>query len=75
AWVVIGYFSLFDLGIGRSLTQLVSDRLGTDREEEVAPLARTGLVGTGLLGIAGGAVLWVVAPFVVDTLLNVPDAL
>ena len=29
AWVVVGYFSLFDLGIGRALTKLVAEKLGT----------------------------------------------
>ena len=31
-WVVVGYFSLFDLGIGRALTKFVSDKLGTNKE-------------------------------------------
>jgi O-antigen/teichoic acid export membrane protein len=29
AWIVIGYFTLFDRGIGRALTELVADKLGT----------------------------------------------
>src|SRR6185295_477413 len=28
AWTAIGYFSLFDLGIGRALTHAVADRIG-----------------------------------------------
>ena len=28
AWVVIGYFSLFDLGLGRALTKLVAGQEG-----------------------------------------------
>lgn len=75
AWVVIGYFTLFDLGIGRALTQVVSERLGTEREGEVGPIARTGLVGTGLLGLVGGAGLYAAVPFLVEGLLNVPAGL
>ena len=26
AWMVVGYFSLFDLGLGRALTKLVAER-------------------------------------------------
>ena len=36
AWIVIGYFSLFDLGLGRALTQVVSATLG-ERPSTVAP--------------------------------------
>src|ERR1700722_7164791 len=43
-WMMIGYFSIFDLGLGRTLTKLVADRVGAGREDEVAPLASTTLV-------------------------------
>lgn len=33
AWVVIGYFSLFDLGLSRALTMLVAEKLGAGREQ------------------------------------------
>ena len=32
AWVVIGYFSLFDLGLSRALTKLVAERIGQRRQ-------------------------------------------
>ena len=28
AWILVGYFSLFDLGLGRALTRFVADKLG-----------------------------------------------
>ena len=30
AWAIVGYASLFDLGLGRALTQLVAQKLGAD---------------------------------------------
>ena len=30
AWAVVGYFSLFDLGLGRALTKLVAEKLGAE---------------------------------------------
>ena len=27
AWMLIGYFSLFDMGLGRALTQLVAEKI------------------------------------------------
>ena len=42
AWMVLSYFSLFDLGLGRALTQLVAEKLGKESgEEEIPNLAGT----------------------------------
>ena len=43
-WMMIGYFSIFDFGLGRALTRLAADRLGAGRESEVAALTGTSLV-------------------------------
>ena len=43
-WMMIGYFSIFDFGLGRALTRLAADRLGAGRESEVAALTATSLV-------------------------------
>ena len=34
SWMVVGYFSLFDLGLGRALTKLVAEKLGREENEE-----------------------------------------
>lgn len=75
AWVVLGYFSLFDLGLGRSLTQVVADRLGRGLDEEVPSLARTGLFMMAGVGVAGGALLFLLSPVLTRQVLNVPVAL
>src|ERR1700686_3587245 len=52
AWIVISYFSLFDLGIGRALTKLVADKLASHQEQEIPALAWTALtlmLGMGIL--------------------------
>src|ERR1700731_2607195 len=43
AWALIGYASLFDLGLGRALTQLVARKLGAGEDREVPSLAWTSL--------------------------------
>lgn len=73
SWAMIGYFSLFDLGVARALTKLVAERIGTSRDEEAARLVWTGLALMGALGLAGTLVLGAAAPFVVRDLLRVPD--
>jgi O-antigen/teichoic acid export membrane protein len=66
AWMLIGYFTLFDLGLGRALTRVVADRLGAGRQDEIPVLFWTSLLlmlGLGLLGsVAGaGASAWLVS--------------
>src|SRR5512139_3103037 len=44
AWAVIGYFSLFDMGIGRAITQSMAARLGSASARDVSRLVWTGLL-------------------------------
>src|SRR6202030_3302179 len=43
AWALIGYASLFDIGLGRALTQLAARKLGAGEEREVPTLVWTSL--------------------------------
>src|SRR5260370_22399359 len=54
AWIVVGYFSLFDLGIGRALTKLVADKLGAHDDHSIPPVARTAMLMLLLLGVRRG---------------------
>ena len=53
AWVLIGYFSLFDLGLSRALTKLVAERIAQRRQSEVASLVWTSLSLMTAVGIVG----------------------
>jgi len=75
AWLVVGYFNLFDLGLGRALTQAIAERLGQGREEEIPGLVRTTLLVMLLLGAAGAVVLASLSPWLVRTAIRVPTAL
>jgi O-antigen/teichoic acid export membrane protein len=75
AWIVIGYFSLFDLGIGRALTKLISDKLGMDEAHTIPPLAWTSLALMFLLGLVGTAVTLSISPWLVRSALKVPVGL
>jgi len=72
AWIVIGYFSLFDLGLGRALTKLVADRLGAKQEKAIPGLAWTSLLLMLVLGIIGGMVMLLVSPWLVHRVLKIP---
>lgn len=56
-WMAIGYFSVFDLGLGRALTQLVAGKLDTPEEGELPPLVCTALYLMTLCGLLGMAIL------------------
>ena len=42
-WSLIGYFSIFDFGIGRDLTQQISESLWKNQNEEVYKIIKEGL--------------------------------
>jgi O-antigen/teichoic acid export membrane protein len=75
AWIVIGYFSLFDLGMGRALTKLVADKIGSNDEASIPPLAWTSLFLMLALGVIGGLITLGIAPWLVYRALKVPPAL
>lgn len=62
AWLLLGYFGLFDLGLGRSVAQ----SLATLRDAPPGERATTFWTGLGVnlgLGLAGGALIWPAAHF------------
>jgi len=76
AWGLIGYFGLFDLGIGRALTKTVAERLSADpADPSIGGVVRTGLALSAGLGIVVGAVALVILPVWLVPLLTVPDEL
>lgn len=52
-WVVIGYFSLFDLGLGRAVTKLVSELDLQQSDLEMTSLCVTSLCIAGVAGLVG----------------------
>jgi O-antigen/teichoic acid export membrane protein len=76
AWMVLSYFSLFDLGLGRALTQLVAEKLGQESGEKEIPA----LVGTAsflmlILGLVGAVVFAALSPVIVYNTLKIPPDL
>jgi O-antigen/teichoic acid export membrane protein len=67
AWVVIGYFSLFDLGLGRALTKLAAEKIGQGQSEQVAPLTWTALWLMSGFGVIGALVILGSSGWIVST--------
>lgn len=50
-WVLIGYFSVFDFGVGRAMTRVVAERLGAGDRAGADAMAQTALAFLLLVGI------------------------
>lgn len=73
AWVVVGYFSLFDLGLGRALTKVVAERLGADERASIPGLVWNGLLLMGAFGLVGSISLVALAHWLAVSGLRIPE--
>ena len=71
AWVVIGYFSLFDFGIGRTLTKIVAEKIGLEEIDEIPGLFWTALFLMFIISLIGSLVLLVGSPYLVVNIFNI----
>jgi len=71
-WVVLGYFSLFDLGLGRAVTKFSADALGRNQAEKIPSIVWTSLAFQIVLAGTGGVTLAVASPFLTRSVFNVP---
>jgi O-antigen/teichoic acid export membrane protein len=72
AWTAIGYFSLFDLGLGRALTQSASAAIGGGRPEELPLITITAIRAMVVLGVCAGIIFALATPWLIDHALNIP---
>jgi O-antigen/teichoic acid export membrane protein len=74
-WMIIGYFSIFDLGLGRALTQLVAERIGKGNLEDVPSVFWTATLLMLLLGLLGSITLTILSPWLIYSVLKIPPYL
>ncbi|PKK83755.1 MAG: hypothetical protein CVT49_06975 [candidate division Zixibacteria bacterium HGW-Zixibacteria-1] len=75
AWMVIGYFSLFDMGIGRATTKFVAEYAARGEYHVIRRLVTTSLILLLLFGIIAGAIVFFLTGWMVTVLLNIPPDL
>lgn len=71
-WVAVGYLGLFDLGFGRALAKLASERLGSAKAGTVPALASTAFISAGISGALGGACVAPFIPWMTHRFLHLP---
>ena len=74
-WMLIGYLSLLDLGLGRALTKLVAEKLVNGSTEEIPCMIWTALFVMVVLSIVMSTVLGFWSESIVHDLLNIPSEL
>ncbi len=65
-WMVIGYFSFLDLGIGRSLTKVIAEKIGMNKTEEIPIIFWSAL----LLMLVVSLIVSGISTFFIPTILN-----
>lgn len=65
-WAIVGYASIFDLGLGRALTQVVARKIGHDDLDDMPALIWTGATLSFALGALGAVGLGFAAPMIVS---------
>jgi O-antigen/teichoic acid export membrane protein len=78
AWMLIGYCSLFDLGLGRALTKLVSQGSGAEDNNASSGLASTVWTALTLMlvfGCAGALIFTTFSSLLASSVLRVPVVL
>ena len=75
AWVVMGYFTIFDLGLGRATTKFVAEALGKGDGCRVSQIIWTAVTVQAIMGAIGALALFLMTDYLVERVLNIPPAL
>jgi len=72
-WMLVGYFTIFDMGIGRALTRLAAERIGQNREQDLPGLFWTSCLIMLLLGTVAGIIVFAISPWLASVLHVAPE--
>jgi O-antigen/teichoic acid export membrane protein len=74
-WALIGYFSLFDFGVGRALTYQLSRLQAEGQSQQATAVLRAGLLLTAAAGVLGMGVVGALTPALAGQWLKISPAL
>lgn len=73
-WLLLGYFGLFDLGLGRATAQRIA-ALRSASNKERASVFWTALILNVIFGVIGGLLIWPAAVFFFGSIFKVEETL
>jgi len=71
-WAVMGYFALFDLGLGQATTKFVSEYMEQEKRGRLPDLIWNSFISHLGLGLFGGAVLISLSPWLINKAFIIP---
>lgn len=74
-WVVLGYFSIFDLGLSRAVVKFVLEVGSRGEAIRVPSIVWASAIAHRALGFVGAAVLAALAPLLAGRVLHIPQDL
>jgi O-antigen/teichoic acid export membrane protein len=70
-WMIVGYFGILDMGIGRSLTQKLSQNAGKNDYSAVNYLIKNSTLIVGALGLLGMIAMWTSSNYIIDDIIKI----
>lgn len=74
-WVVVGYLSIFDLGLGQALTKLMAEKIGHGDHDKIPELFWTAMWLMCGLSVAGLLIAEMLIPYLIDHMFNLSSGL
>ncbi len=75
SWMILGYFSLFDLGLGRTLVKIVGEKLAKNKIDDIPVLFWTSLLLMCGIGFLAVLLFLPISGQIVSTLNQIPPGL
>lgn len=75
ALVILGYFAVFDLGLGRATTKFVAESVGKGEKEKISIIVWTSVTIQFIFGMIGTFIFLAMVPVLATKLLNIPPEL
>ncbi|MDQ7040602.1 MAG: flippase [Rhodothermus sp.] len=75
AWMLLGYFTFFDLGLGRATTKFVAEALARGEMARLRCIIWSAVTAQALLGLVGLLLVLGSTSLLIEKVLNIPEAL